>query len=67
MAAREAFKMNRVLNPFVYPFSKMIVAVDGGIPRAEGEASEDGWLMIVFTKAEGRASWRMVNLNELLL
>ena len=67
MAAREAFKMNKFLNPFVYPFSKMIVAVDGGIPRVEGEASEDGLLIIVFIKAKGRASWRMVNLNELLL
>ena len=37
MAAREAFKINRVLNPFVYPFSKMIVTVDGGIPSVEGK------------------------------
>ena len=67
MAAREAFKINRFLNPFVYPFSKIIVTVDGGIPSVEGEASEDGLLMIVFIKPEGRASSCMVNLNELLL
>ena len=67
MAAREAFKMNRVLNPLVYPFSKMIVTVDGGIPSVEGEASEDGLLMIVLIKPEGRASSCMVNLSELLL
>ena len=45
----------------------MTVAVDDGIPRVEGEASEDGLLMIVLIKAEGRASLCMVNLNELLL
>ena len=67
MAAREAFKINKVLNPLVYPFSKMIVTVDGGIPSVEGEASEDGLLMMVFIKPEGRASLCMVDLNELLL
>ena len=67
MASREAFKINRVLNPFVYRFSKMIATVDGGIPSVEGEASEDGLLMIVFIKAEGRASLCMVDLKELLL
>ena len=67
MAAREAFKMNRVLNPFLYPFSKMVVIVDGEIPSVEGEASEDGLLMIVFIKPEGRASSCMVDLNELFL
>ena len=45
----------------------MIITVDGGIPSVEGEASKDGLLMIVFIKAEGRASSCMVNLNELLL
>ena len=66
MAVREAFKINRFLKHFVYPFSKMIVTV-GGIPSVEGEASEDGLLMIVFIEAEGRASLCMVNLIELLL
>ena len=66
-AAREAFKMNNVLKPFVYPFSKMKIAVDDGIPRVEGEASEDGLLMMAFIKAEGRANLCMAALNELLL
>ena len=59
--------MNRFLNPFVYPFSKIMVTVDGGIPSVEGEASEDGLLMIVPIKPEGKASLCMVTLSELLL
>ena len=67
MAAREAFKMNGFLNPFVNPFSKIMVTVDGGIPSVDGEASEDGLLMIVPIKSKGKASVCMVNLSELLL
>ena len=66
-AEREAFKMNSVLKPFVYPFSKITVAVDDGMPRVEGEASEDGLLMMAFVRGEGRASLCMLVLNELLL
>jgi len=67
MAARKAFKINTVLKPFVYPFSRMISAVDDGMPRVEGEANEDGLLIIFFIKAEGRARLCIVNLIELLL
>lgn len=67
MAAREAFKMNTVLKPSVYPFFKIMLAVDDGIPRIEGKASNDGSSMMVLVKVEGRESlWRM-SLNELLL
>ena len=67
MAAREAFRMNTILKPFEYPFSMMSLAVDDRIPRVEGEVNEYGSLMMVFIKAEGRASLCMVALNELLL
>lgn len=45
----------------------MSLAVDDRIPRVEGEVNEYGSLMMVFIKAEGRASLCMVALNELLL
>ncbi len=47
MTAKEAFKINTVLKPLVYPFSKIMLAVDEEIPRVEGEASKDGLLMMV--------------------